>query len=312
LFAALWSTIVYFPVAHWVFHFRADLGGITAEKGGWIANNLHVIDFAGGTAVHINSGAAGLALCLVLGRRRGWHTTPMRPHNLPFTMLGAGLLWFGWFGFNAGSAVASNGVAGATFITTFTATATAMFGWLLVEKIRDGKPTSLGAASGIVAGLVAITPSCSSVNVIGAIIIGLLAGIICALAVGLKYKLGFDDSLDVVGVHMIGGLTGTLMVGLVATATAPAAVDGLFYGGGWKQLGMQAIGGFSVMFYSFTVAAILAYAIKFTLGLRSTVEEEDLGIDESEHAETAYDFASVGTGTSLSMASASAGKEAKE
>ncbi|MDT5012918.1 MAG: ammonium transporter, Amt family [Mycobacterium sp.] len=308
VFAGLWATLVYFPVAHWVFCFS----GITGEKGGWLAMNMHAIDFAGGTAVHINSGAAGLALCIVLGRRRGWHTTPMRPHNLPFTMLGAGLLWFGWFGFNAGSAVASNGVAGATFLTTFTATATAMFGWLLVERIRDGKPTSLGAASGIVAGLVAITPSCSSVNVIGAIIIGLVAGIICALAVGLKYKLGFDDSLDVVGVHMIGGLVGTLMVGLVATATAPAAVDGLFYGGDWKQLGIQAIGGFSVMFYSFTVAAIIALAIKYTLGLRVSVEEEDLGIDETEHAETAYDFASVGTGTSLSMASASAGKEAGE
>jgi Amt family ammonium transporter len=227
-------------------------------------------------------------------------------------MLGAGLLWFGWFGFNAGSAVASNGVAGATFITTFTATATAMFGWLLVEKIRDGKPTSLGAASGIVAGLVAITPSCSSVNILGAITIGLVAGIICALAVGLKYKLGFDDSLDVVGVHMIGGLVGTLMVGLVGTAAAPAAVNGFFYGGGWHQLGMQALGAFSVLFYSFTVAAILALAIKFTIGLRATAEDEELGIDEAEHAETAYDFATVGTGTSLSMANAIAGKEAEE
>jgi Amt family ammonium transporter len=308
LFAGLWATLVYFPVAHWVFCFS----GVTGDKGGWIAMNMHAIDFAGGTAVHINSGAAGLALCLVLGRRRGWPTTPMRPHNLPFTMLGAGLLWFGWFGFNAGSAVASNGVAGATFLTTFTATATAMFGWLLVERIRDGKPTSLGAASGIVAGLVAITPSCSSVNIVGAIIIGLVAGIICALAVGLKYKLGFDDSLDVVGVHMIGGLVGTLMVGLVATAAAPAAVNGFFYGGGWHQFGVQAIGGFSVMFFSFTVATIIALAIKFTIGLRASIEDEELGIDEAEHAETAYDFATVGTGTSLSMASASAGKEAGE
>jgi Amt family ammonium transporter len=304
LFAGLWATIVYFPVAHWVFCFN----GVTGEKGGWIANNMHVIDFAGGTAVHINSGAAGLALCIVLGRRRGWPMSPMRPHNLPFTMLGAGLLWFGWFGFNAGSAVASNGIAGATFITTFTATATAMFGWLLVERIRDGKATSLGAASGIVAGLVAITPSCSSVNIIGAIVIGALAGIICALAVGLKYRLGYDDSLDVVGVHLVGGLVGTLMVGLVATAEAPAAVDGLFYGGGFKQLGLQAIGAFSVLVYSFTVALILGYIIKFTIGLRTTPEDEELGIDEAEHAEGAYDFASVGTGSALSMAGA--GKEA--
>jgi ammonium transporter, Amt family len=304
LFAGLWATIVYFPVAHWVFAFN----GVTGEKGGWIANNMHVIDFAGGTAVHINSGAAGLALCIVLGRRRGWPMSPMRPHNLPFTMLGAGLLWFGWFGFNAGSAVASNGIAGATFITTFTATATAMFGWLLVERIRDGKATSLGAASGIVAGLVAITPSCSSVNIIGAIIIGLVAGIFCALAVGLKYRLGFDDSLDVVGVHLIGGLVGTLMVGLVATAEAPAAVDGLFYGGGFKQLGLQAIGAFSVLAYSFVLALIIGFIIKFTIGLRATPEDEEGGIDESEHAESAYDFASVGTGSALSMAGA--GKEA--
>jgi Amt family ammonium transporter len=305
VFAGLWATLVYFPVAHWVFCFN----GVTGAKGGWIANNLHVIDFAGGTAVHINSGAAGLALCLVLGKRIGWRTTPMRPHNLPFVMLGAALLWFGWFGFNAGSAVASNGIAGATFMTTFTATATAMFGWLLVERIRDGRATSLGGASGIVAGLVAITPSCSSVNIIGAIIIGLVAGIICALAVGLKYKLGFDDSLDVVGVHMIGGLVGTLMVGLVATAQAPAAVTGLFYGGGFHQLWMQAIGAFSVMGYSFTVALIIAFVVKLIFGLRSSAEDEELGIDEAEHAETAYDFASVGSGSALSMAGM-AGKEA--
>ena len=303
VFAGLWATLVYFPVAHWVFCFS----GVTGEKGGWIANNLHVIDFAGGTAVHINSGAAGLALCIVLGRRRGWPTTPMRPHNLPFTMLGAGLLWFGWFGFNAGSAVAANGVAGATFITTFTATATAMFGWLLVERIRDGKATSLGAASGIVAGLVAITPSCSSVNIIGAIIIGGLAGMICALAVGMKYRFGFDDSLDVVGVHLVGGLVGTLMVGLVATAEAPAAVNGLFYGGGWHQLGMQAIGAFSVMTYSFTIAVIIALVIKFTIGMRATAEDEELGIDEAEHAETAYDFASVGSGSTSALTTAGGG-----
>jgi ammonium transporter, Amt family len=302
LFAGIWATVVYFPVAHWVFCFN----GVTGAKGGWIANNLHVIDFAGGTAVHINSGAAGLALCLVLGKRIGWPTIPMRPHNLPFTMLGAGLLWFGWFGFNAGSAVASNGVAGSTFLTTFTATATAMFGWLLVERIRDGKGTSLGAASGIVAGLVAITPSCSSVNIIGAIVVGAAAGIICSLCVGLKYKLGFDDSLDVVAVHMIGGLVGTLLVGLVGTATAPAAVNGLFYGGGFHQLGMQALGAFSVMAYSFTVALIIAFLVKFTIGLRAPADDEELGIDEAEHAETAYDLATVSGGTALTMA----GKEA--
>ena len=295
-FVALWSTFVYFPVAHWVFAFN----GVTAENGGWIANKLKAIDFAGGTAVHINAGIAGLVLAVILGKRLGWPTVPMRPHNLPFVMLGAGLLWFGWYGFNAGSAVGSNGIAGATFITTMIATAAAMLGWLLTERIRDGHGTSLGAASGIVAGLVAITPSCSSVNVVGALAIGAAAGILCALAVGLKYKLGFDDSLDVVGVHLVGGLVGTLMVGLVATKTAPAAVDGLFYGGGLDQLRRQAIGAFAVLGYSAIVTAILAFIVKFTIGLRLDREDEASGIDEAEHAETAYDFAVAGTGSVFS------------
>ena len=194
-----------------------------AETGGWIANKLKAIDFAGGTAVHINAGIAGLVLAVILGKRAGWPGTPMRPHNLPFVMLGAGLLWFGWYGFNAGSAVSAGGIAGTTFITTTIATAAAMLCWLLTERIRDGHATSLGAASGVVAGLVAITPACSSVNVVGALAIGATAGILCALAVGLKFKFGFDDSLDVVGVHLVGGLVGTLMVGLVA---APGGAGG--------------------------------------------------------------------------------------
>jgi len=287
LFAGLWATFVYFPIAHWVFAFD----GVTGEKGGWIANQLKAIDFAGGTAVHINSGTAGLVLCLILGKRIGWPGTMMRPHNLTFVMLGAGLLWFGWYGFNAGSAVGSNGIAGATFITTTIATGTAMLGWLITERIRDGHATTLGAASGIVAGLVAITPSCSSVNAVGALIIGLLAGIVCALAVGLKFKLGFDDSLDVVGVHLVGGLLGTLMVGLVAAPEAPAAVSGLFYGGGFDQLIKQAIGAFAVLAYSAIGTAIVAYIVKFTIGLRLDEEAEATGIDESEHAETAYELA---------------------
>jgi len=287
LFAGLWATFVYFPIAHWVFAFD----GVTGEKGGWIANQLKAIDFAGGTAVHINSGTAGLVLCLILGKRIGWPGTMMRPHNLTFVMLGAGLLWFGWYGFNAGSAVGSNGIAGATFITTTIATGTAMLGWLITERIRDGHATTLGAASGIVAGLVAITPSCSSVNAVGALIIGLLAGIVCALAVGLKFKLGFDDSLDVVGVHLVGGLLGTLMVGLVAAPEAPAAVTGLFYGGGFDQLIKQAIGAFAVLAYSAIGTAIIAYIVKFTIGLRLDEEAEATGIDESEHAETAYELA---------------------
>jgi ammonium transporter, Amt family len=298
VFAGLWATFVYFPVAHWVFAFD----GITGEHGGWIANKLKAIDFAGGTAVHINSGTAGLVLAIILGKRLGWPGTPMRPHNLPFTMLGAGLLWFGWYGFNAGSATSSGGTAGATFMTTTIATATAMLAWLLTERIRDGKATSLGAASGIVAGLVAITPSCSSVNALGALIVGLSAGVLCALAVGLKFKLGFDDSLDVVGVHLVGGMVGTLLVGLVAAPEAPAAVAGLFYGGGFDQLWRQAVGAFAVFGYSAIVTAILALIVKYTIGLRLDKEDESSGIDEAEHAETAYDFAVAGAGTTSVLA----------
>ncbi|MGV9410941.1 ammonium transporter [Nocardia sp. NPDC003693] len=290
LFAGVWATVVYFPVAHWVFAFD----GVTSETGGWIANKLKAIDFAGGTAVHINAGIAALVLVLVLGKRKGWPQTPMRPHNLPFVMLGAGLLWFGWYGFNAGSAVGANGIAGATFVTTTVATAAAMLAWLLVEKLRDGKPTSLGAASGIVAGLVAITPSCSSVNVLGALAIGVIAGALCALAVGLKFKFGFDDSLDVVGVHLVGGIVGTLLVGLFAAPEAPAAVAGLFYGGGFEVLIKQAVGAGVVLAYSGIATLIIALAIKFTIGLRADEESEFVGMDESEHAESAYDFAAVG------------------
>jgi len=302
VFAGLWATFVYFPVAHWVFAFD----GVTAETGGWIATKLKAIDFAGGTAVHINAGVAGLVLAIVLGKRSGWPGTPMRPHNLPFVMLGAGLLWFGWYGFNAGSAVSSGGIAGTTFITTTIATAAAMLGWLLTERIRDGHATSLGAASGVVAGLVAITPSCSSVNVVGALAIGAGAGILCALAVGLKFKFGFDDSLDVVGVHLVGGLFGTLMVGLVAAPEAPAAVAGLFYGGGTDQLWRQAVGAFAVLGYSAVVTAILALLLKYTIGLRLDREAEAAGIDEAEHAETAYDFAMSGGGSVLSRHGAEA------
>jgi Amt family ammonium transporter len=298
VFAGLWATFVYFPVAHWVFAFD----GITGEHGGWIANKLKAIDFAGGTAVHINSGTAGLVLAIILGKRLGWPTTPMRPHNLPFTMLGAGLLWFGWYGFNAGSATSAGGTAGATFMTTTIATATAMLAWLLTERIRDGKATSLGAASGIVAGLVAITPSCSSVNALGALVVGVSAGVLCALAVGLKFKLGYDDSLDVVGVHLVGGMVGTLLVGLVAAPEAPAAVTGLFYGGGFDQLWRQAVGAFAVFGYSAIVTAILALIVKYTIGLRLDAEDESSGIDEAEHAETGYDLAVVGSSPSSVLA----------
>ena len=289
LFAGIWATVVYFPVAHWVFSFD----DVTATVGGWIANDLKVIDFAGGTAVHINAGIAALALVIVLGKRRGWPREAMRPHNLTLVMLGAGLLWFGWFGFNAGSAVASNGVAAVAFINTVVATAAAMLAWLLVERIRDGKPTSLGAASGIVAGLVAITPACSSVSPLGGIAVGAIAGVLCALAVGMKYRFGYDDSLDVVGVHLVGGLAGTLLIGLFATASAPAGVDGLLYGGGFDQLWRQAVGAFAVLAYSGIVTLIIAFLVKVTVGLRISDEDEVTGIDETEHAESGYDFSSL-------------------
>ncbi|HEY9292202.1 MAG TPA: ammonium transporter [Microlunatus sp.] len=298
LFALIWSTIVYFPVAHWVFAFDSDDGSVI---GGWIANQLQAIDFAGGTAVHINAGAAGLALALVLGKRIGWKRDPMRPHNLTLVMLGAGLLWFGWFGFNAGSELAADNSASIVWVNTLTATGAAALGWLLTERIRDKHPTSLGAASGVVAGLVAITPSCSSVSPIGAILIGAIAGVVCALAVGLKYRLGFDDSLDVVGVHLVGGLWGTIAVGFFATKNAPAGVDGLFYGGGVDQLWRQVVGAVAVMVFSFVLSYAIGFALQKTIGFRVSEETERTGIDEVEHAESAYDFGTIGGGLRASF-----------
>jgi Amt family ammonium transporter len=288
VFAAIWATIVYFPVAHWVF----DLAG---DEGGWIYK-LGVIDFAGGTAVHINAGAAALALAIVIGRRVGWPKTPMKPHNLTLVMIGAALLWFGWFGFNAGSQLAADNSASVVFMNTFIATCAAALAWLLTEKIRDGHATSLGAASGIVAGLVAITPACSSVSPLGAIAIGVIAGALCALAVGLKYKFGFDDSLDVVGVHLVGGLAGTLLIGFFATEAAPAGINGLFYGGGADQLGKQAIGAGAVLGYSLICTLIIATIIKLTMGFRISDDAEVRGIDLAEHAESAYVLGESGGG----------------
>jgi Amt family ammonium transporter len=294
LFVVLWSTIVYFPVAHWVFAFD----GYAAEKGGWIANSLKALDFAGGTAVHINAGAAGLALAVVLGRRRGWPRDPGRPHSLPFVLLGASLLWFGWYGFNAGSALGANSTAAIAFTTTTVATAAATVGWLFVEQIRDGKPTTLGAASGAVAGLVAITPACAYVNPVGGLAIGVIAGAVCALCVSIKFRLGFDDSLDVVAVHLVGGLVGTLLIGFFGTTSLnSSSADGLFYGGGFEQLGKQAVAAFSVLLYSFVVTAILALLIKHTIGFRVSDEDEASGIDESQHAETSYDYSGLRSGS---------------
>lgn len=288
-FAAVWAVLVYFPAAHWVFAFDSD-----TAKGGFIANGIQAIDFAGGTAIHINAGAAALALALVLGRRMGFGKVPMRPHNLTHVMLGAALLWFGWFGFNAGSALGANTTAGVAWINTLGAPAAAMLGWLLVEKLRDGKATSLGAASGIVAGLVGITPAAHSVSPLGALIIGVIAGACCACAVGLKYKLGYDDSLDVVGVHLVGGLVGTLLIGFLADPGSPAGVAGLFHGGGLDQLWRQAAGAVIVLVYSFVVTLVIAKALDLAMGLRISNTAEAQGIDTAEHAETGYDLSHVG------------------
>jgi len=298
IFSGIWASIVYFPVAHWVFDFTlTDDADVVTHTGGWIANQLSAIDFAGGTAVHINAGVAGLALAIVLGKRVGWRRDPMRPHNLTLVMTGAGLLWFGWFGFNAGSALGANNTAAVVWVNTLVATAAAVIGWLLTEKFRDGHPTSLGAASGVVAGLVAITPACSAVSPIGAIIIGLVAGVLCALAVGLKYKLGYDDSLDVVGVHLVGGLWGTIAIGFLLSPDSPAGLSyeksGLFYGGGADQLWRQVVGALAVLVYSFVLTLLIGFVLQKTVGFRLTEEDEMAGIDNAEHAETGYDLGNL-------------------
>jgi Amt family ammonium transporter len=298
LFVGVWVTVVYFPVAHWVF----DFDGFTGPNsvGGWIANQLKAFDFAGGTAVHINAGAAALALALVLGRRRSFPRNIPRPHNVPSVLLGAALLWFGWYGFNAGSALAAGDLAAVAFTTTTVATAAALLGWIVVEQFRDGRPTTLGAASGAVAGLVAITPACGFVDPVGALAIGLAAGVVCCLCTGLKFRLGFDDSLDVVAVHLVGGIVGTLLIGFFATGSVnPAGGDGLFHGGGWGQLGRQAAAAFAVLGYSFVLAFAIGWVINRTIGVRVGAEAEVAGIDEAEHAETAYEFAGATGGRSV-------------
>jgi Amt family ammonium transporter len=296
-FLVIWATVVYFPVAHWVFSFS---GFVAADAtGGWIANDLKALDFAGGTAVHINAGAAGLALALVLGRRKGWPKDVSRPHNVPFVLLGASLLWFGWYGFNAGSALSAGPLAGLAFTNTTVATAAAVLGWLIVEQIKFGKPTTLGAASGAIAGLVAVTPACGYVNSWGALVIGVAAGVVCALAVSLKYRFGLDDSLDVVGIHLVGGLVGTLLIGFFSDKsvnTASVGEDGLFLGGGFTQLGRQAVAAGSVLAYSFVLTLVIGMVIKYTIGFRLSAEAEAIGIDEAEHKESAYDFGGFGGG----------------
>ncbi|MDQ7994061.1 MAG: ammonium transporter [Propionicimonas sp.] len=293
VFSVLWGTLVYFPAANWVFSFDiTNDAGEVVTRGGWIANWIGALDFAGGTAIHINAGTAALALALVVGPRIGFGSKPMRPHNLTLVMLGAALLWFGWFGFNAGSAVAANNTAAVAWVNTLGATAAAMLAWLAVEKFRDGHATSLGAASGIVAGLVGITPAAGSVSPLGAIAIGILAGVACAYAVGLKYKFGYDDSLDVVGVHLVGGLVGTLAIGFLADPASPAGVAGVFFGS-WDQLWRQFVPAVAVMVYSFVVTYLIALLIKKTIGWRISTADELGGIDLAEHSEVGYDLSPV-------------------
>ncbi|TWS21423.1 ammonium transporter [Tsukamurella asaccharolytica] len=288
LFTGIWTTIVYLPLAHMVWGgglLSGAEGGIAAKMFGTTDGHATVapIDFAGGTVVHINAGIAGLVLAIIVGKRLGFGKQAYRPHNIPFVMLGAALLWFGWFGFNAGSALGANATAGLAWVNTTAATAAAMLAWLAVEKFRDGHATTVGAASGVVAGLVAITPACANVTPVGAIILGIVAGAAAAFAVGLKSKFGFDDSLDVVGVHLVAGLIGTVALGFLAKDT------GLFYGGDYKQLVVQIVIAAVALAFTAVLTAVIALALK-PLGWRIDKEDEADGIDNSEHAETAYDL----------------------
>lgn len=285
VFAGLWAVVVYSPVSHWVW------GGGLLSSNYLFADMTAPQDIAGGTVVHINAGVAALVLALLLGRRKGFGKEPFKPHNLPFVMLGAALLWFGWFGFNAGSWWEADNFAAQIWLNTLVAPAAAMLSWLLVERIRDGKATSLGAASGVVAGLVAITPAGLSVSPLGAIVIGLLAGVASALAVGLKYKLGYDDSLDVVGVHLVSGLVGTLLIGLLATDNNAFGTAGLFYGGDASLLWAQFLAAAITIAYSAVATLVIGLAIKYTIGLRVSEDVEVQGIDLAEHGETAYEEA---------------------
>jgi Amt family ammonium transporter len=297
VFVAFWSVLVYAPVAHWVF----DAYGWLNRSGFSSGAHLWAEDFAGGTVVHINAGAAGLAMALVLGRRRGWPREQMRGHNIPFVLLGAGLLWFGWFGFNAGSARAANSLAGYAWLNTNTATATALLGWIAAEKLRYGKSTALGAASGAVAGLVAITPCAGFVSPVGSIFIGFIAGFACAFAISLKNRLGFDDSLDVVGVHFVGGWIGTLSIGFFSTTgTNPAGNNGILYGGGghyggWNLLLHQFCAAGVVSVFSFVATFIIGKVISLVMRTRVSEEDEIEGLDTAIHGESAYDFGGVGS-----------------
>ncbi len=280
VFSGLWLILVYAPIAHWVF-----------APSGWLFQ-LGALDFAGGTVVHINAGAAALAITLVVGRRQGWPTEPMAPHSLPLTLLGTGILWFGWFGFNAGSALGANELAAAAFTNTHLAAAAGMLGWLVAERVKAGHATTLGAASGVVAGLVAITPCAGFVTPLPAILIGFVAGVACLLAVQLKFRLGYDDALDVVGVHLVGGVVGSVLLGVFAQVTSlGVGTDGLLFGGGFGLLGLQLLAVLASLAYSFAISFGLALLLDRTMGLRVTAAEEAEGLDVTQHSETAYQLA---------------------
>ncbi len=292
LFIGLWAVLVYAPLAHWVF-----------SPEGWLFKR-GAEDFAGGTVVHINAGIASLVVAAILGKRRGWPRDNFRPHNVPFVLLGAGLLWFGWFGFNAGSALGANNLAGIAFVNTNTATAAALIGWLIVEKIRDGHPTTLGAASGAVAGLVAITPACGFVSPMGAMLLGVLAGAICCLCTTIKFKLGLDDSLDVGAVHLVGGIFGALAIGFLGDSSATGiGVDGVFKGGGWELMRTQLIAVSSAMVYSAVVTFIIAFLINLVWKMKLSEDQELEGMDTVLHNESAYEYGGLISGGSLSSAS---------
>lgn len=277
LFIGLWSVLVYSPVAHWVF-----------SPTGWLFRR-GALDFAGGAAIHINAGIAALVLTLVVGPRRGWMKEPMPPHNLPFTMLGMGILWFGWFGFNAGSALTSDGLPAQALVNTHLAAAAAMLTWLLVEKLRSKHATTLGAASGAVAGLVAITPCAGFVSSMSAVAIGAIAGAVCFLCLRIKQALKFDDSLDVIAVHLVGGLLGSLLLGFFADKSATGVgTDGVFFGGGWGLFADQVVAVAAVLLFSGVVSWIIAVGIDKTVGLRVSAEDELVGLDQTQHAEAAY------------------------
>ena len=314
LFLPLWVTLSYFPLAHMVW----GSGFLSGEEGALadLIGGAAPVDYARGTVVHINAGVAGLVLAIMLGKRLGFGKEPIKPHNLPLTMIGAGLLWFGWFGFNVGSIVfPADGTAesDATFLAetslvwlnTTVCTAAAIVGWMVVEKVRHGKATSLGAASGVVAGLVAITPACGSVSPVGAIILGLVAGAVCALAVGLKYKFGYDDALDVVGVHLVGGLIGTIAIGFLALD------GGLFYGDGFSLVWTQFVIAVFAMAWSAVATVIVALIVKLVVGLRVDEEDEIEGVDFSEHGETGYELG-TSRGRGRSVVAAPANDKVKE